>query len=56
MLIAYVYGTDLSEAMYLYEDFAIYVFLSFLVVRSYAEDKLSSRARTAHVFGKIIAS
>eukprot|EP01127_Copromyxa_protea_P021172 TRINITY_DN7206_c0_g1_i1.p1 TRINITY_DN7206_c0_g1~~TRINITY_DN7206_c0_g1_i1.p1 ORF type:complete len:1082 (+),score=179.87 TRINITY_DN7206_c0_g1_i1:156-3401(+) len=51
MLISYAYRTDLSEGMYLYEDFGIYVPLAFAVIRSYSEDTISTHPPTARVFG-----
>lgn len=51
MLLAYTYNTDLSELMYLCEDFMIYIPLAFLVIRSQPERSLDGTGPTARVFG-----
>ena len=51
-MIAFAYNGDLSEAMYVVEDFLIYIPLSLLLVKSLAEKELIGPSPTAKVFGK----
>lgn len=51
MILAFALHADFSQPMYVFEDFMVYIPLSFFMVKSYAADKLKGLPPTSRVFG-----
>jgi len=51
MILAFSWNADFSQAMYVFEDFMVYVPLSFFVVKSNAAKKIKGVPPTSRVFG-----
>lgn len=53
MMIAFALQADLTQGMYMIEDFIIYLPISLLLVRSKASSELKGRSPTSRVFGTV---